>query len=168
VKLVVAMTGATGAPIGVRLLKALRELQVETHLVISRWARTTLAQETGLTVKAVEAMADTVYKPDDQGAAIASGSYRVDGMVVAPCSMKTLAALRTGYGDGLIGRAGDGPNSAGTQCMSASHPPRPDPSRCRPLTVRTCKNSTLTAGGPNLSARRPTTMTGTGHVIRGR
>ncbi len=106
-KLVVAMTGATGAPIGVRLLEALRELQVETHLVISRWARTTLAQETGLAVKTVEAMADTVYKPDDQGAAIASGSYRVDGMVVAPCSMKTLAALRTGYGDGLIGRAGD-------------------------------------------------------------
>jgi 4-hydroxy-3-polyprenylbenzoate decarboxylase len=101
------MTGATGAPIGVRLLGALRDLQVETHLVISRWARTTLAQETGLSVKAVEAMATTVYKPDDQGAAIASGSYRVDGMVVAPCSMKTLAALRTGYGDGLIGRAGD-------------------------------------------------------------
>ena len=106
-KLVVAMTGATGAPIGVRLLEALRDLQVETHLVFSRWARTTLAQETGLPVNAVEALATTVYRPDDQGAAIASGSYRIDGMVVAPCSMKTLAALRTGYGDGLIGRAGD-------------------------------------------------------------
>jgi 4-hydroxy-3-polyprenylbenzoate decarboxylase len=93
-KLVVAMTGATGAPLGVRLLKALGELGVETHLVVSRWARATIAQETGLTVRQVQALASVCHSPDDQGASISSGSFRVDGMVVVPCSMKTLASIR--------------------------------------------------------------------------
>ncbi|MFD0034765.1 UbiX family flavin prenyltransferase [Streptomyces sp. NPDC127172] len=106
-RIVVAMTGATGAPFGVRLLEVLGELGVETHLVVSRWARTTLAQETGLSLREVQAMASVCHSPDDQGASISSGSFRVDGMVVVPCSMKTLAAIRTGYGDGLIGRAAD-------------------------------------------------------------
>ncbi|WP_369199453.1 UbiX family flavin prenyltransferase [Streptomyces sp. PU-14G] len=106
-KLVVAMTGATGAPIGVRLLEALGELGAETHLVVSRWARATLAQETGLTVRQVQALASVCHSPDDQGAPISSGSFRVDGMIVVPCSMKTLASIRTGYGEGLIGRAAD-------------------------------------------------------------
>ncbi|MFB6852491.1 UbiX family flavin prenyltransferase [Streptomyces sp. NPDC056341] len=106
-RLVVAMTGATGAPFGVRLLEVLGELGVETHLVVSRWARATLTQETGLSVRQVQAMASVCHSPDDQGASISSGSFRVDGMVVVPCSMKTLAAIRTGYGDGLIGRAAD-------------------------------------------------------------
>ncbi|MFE4256741.1 UbiX family flavin prenyltransferase [Streptomyces sp. NPDC056910] len=106
-RLVVAMTGATGAPFGVRLLEVLGELGVETHLVVSRWARATLTEETGLSVREVQAMASVCHSPDDQGASISSGSFRVDGMVVVPCSMKTLAAIRTGYGDGLIGRAAD-------------------------------------------------------------
>ncbi|MEV0697257.1 UbiX family flavin prenyltransferase [Saccharopolyspora sp. NPDC050389] len=106
-KLVVALTGATGAPLGVRLLEVLGELGVETHLVISRWARATLTQETGLSVREVKEMASVCYQPDDQGAAISSGSFRVDGMVIAPCSMKTLAGVRIGYGEGLIGRAAD-------------------------------------------------------------
>ncbi|MFG2522197.1 non-oxidative hydroxyarylic acid decarboxylases subunit B [Streptomyces sp. NPDC048527] len=106
-RLVVAMTGATGAPFGVRLLEVLAELGVETHLVVSRWARATLAQETGLGVREVQAMASVCHSPDDQGASISSGSFRVDGMVVVPCSMKTLASIRTGYGEGLIGRAAD-------------------------------------------------------------
>ncbi|WP_338051627.1 UbiX family flavin prenyltransferase [Pseudonocardia acidicola] len=106
-KLVVAMTGATGAVIGIRLLEALRELDVQTHLVVSRWARATVAHETPYTMREVGALASAVYRPDDQGAAISSGSFPVDGMVVAPCSMKTLAGIRTGYGDGLIGRAAD-------------------------------------------------------------
>ncbi|MCX5433394.1 UbiX family flavin prenyltransferase [Streptomyces sp. NBC_00257] len=106
-KLVVAMTGATGAPIGVRLLEALRELDVETHLVVSRWARTTLAQETTYSLREVAALASVCHSPDDQGAAISSGSFRTDGMVVVPCSMKTLASIRTGQGEGLIGRAAD-------------------------------------------------------------
>ncbi|MFI6514635.1 UbiX family flavin prenyltransferase [Spirillospora sp. NPDC050679] len=106
-RLVVAMTGATGAPIGVRLLEALRELEVETHLVVSRWARATLAQETGYSVREVRELASAWHGPDDQGASISSGSFRTDGMAVVPCSMKTLASIRTGYGDGLIGRAAD-------------------------------------------------------------
>ncbi|MCO5995511.1 UbiX family flavin prenyltransferase [Actinoallomurus rhizosphaericola] len=106
-RLVVAMTGATGAIIGVRLLEALRELEVETHLVVSRWARATIAEETPYTVREVTDLASVVHSPDDQGAAISSGSFRTDGMIVAPCSMKTVAGIRTGYADGLIGRAAD-------------------------------------------------------------
>jgi 4-hydroxy-3-polyprenylbenzoate decarboxylase len=101
------MTGATGAVIGIRLLEALRELDVETHLVVSRWARATVTHETPYSMRDVTALASTVYNPEDQGAAISSGSFRVDGMIVAPCSMKTLAGIRVGYGDGLIGRAAD-------------------------------------------------------------
>ncbi|MEU4897581.1 UbiX family flavin prenyltransferase [Streptomyces sp. NPDC044780] len=106
-KLVVAMTGATGAPIGVRLLEALKDLGVETHLIVSRWARVTLAQETNSSARDLESLATVSHSPDDQGAPVSSGSFRVDGMVVVPCSMKTLAAIRTGCGEGLIGRAAD-------------------------------------------------------------
>lgn len=106
-RLVVAITGATGSVIGVRILAALRELGVETHLVLSRWGRATLALETDLSVAQVAAMADHSYGPDDQAALISSGSFRTDGMIIAPCSMKTLAAIRTGYGEGLVPRAAD-------------------------------------------------------------
>jgi 4-hydroxy-3-polyprenylbenzoate decarboxylase len=107
VRIVVAMTGATGAVLGIRMLEALRELDVETHLVVSRWARATVTQETSYSIREVTALASTAYSPNDQGAAISSGSFPMDGMIVAPCSMKTLAGIRTGYGDGLIGRAAD-------------------------------------------------------------
>lgn len=106
-RLVVALTGATGTVLGVRLLQTLSALDVETHLVLSRWARATLAQETEWSARDLGAMAAAAHRPDDQGAAIASGSFRADGMVVAPCSMKTLAGIRTGYSDGLIARAAD-------------------------------------------------------------
>ncbi|MFF0459669.1 non-oxidative hydroxyarylic acid decarboxylases subunit B [Streptomyces mexicanus] len=107
-RLIVGMTGATGAVFGVRLLQFLAELpEVETHLVLSRWARTTIELETGLSVADVTALADVSYAPEDQGAAISSGSFRTDGMVVVPCSMKTLAGIRAGYADGLVGRAAD-------------------------------------------------------------
>ncbi|MGI5228024.1 UbiX family flavin prenyltransferase [Actinoallomurus sp. CA-142502] len=106
-RLVVGMTGATGAIIGVRLLTALRELDVETHLVVSRWARATITEETPYTVREVTSLASVSYPPDDQGAAISSGSFRTDGMVVVPCSMKTVAGIRTGYANDLIGRAAD-------------------------------------------------------------
>ncbi|MGW7574103.1 non-oxidative hydroxyarylic acid decarboxylases subunit B [Streptomyces sp. NPDC054765] len=107
-RLVVGMTGATGAVFGVRLLQHLAGLpSVETHLVLSRWARTTIELETGLAVREVAALADEVYTPEDQGARISSGSFRTDGMVIAPCSMKTLAGIRAGYADGLVGRAAD-------------------------------------------------------------
>lgn len=108
VRLIVGMTGATGAVFGVRLLQNLAELPgVETHLVLSRWARTTIELETGLSVTDVAALADVTHRPEDQGAGISSGSFRTDGMVVVPCSMKTLAGIRAGYADGLIGRAAD-------------------------------------------------------------
>ncbi|WP_432562375.1 non-oxidative hydroxyarylic acid decarboxylases subunit B [Kineococcus sp. SYSU DK003] len=107
-RLIVGMSGATGAPLGVALLRALRDLgTVETHLVMSRWARTTIELETGLTVRQVADLADVVHGPGDQAATISSGSFRTDGMVVVPCSMKTLAGIRAGYADGLLGRAAD-------------------------------------------------------------
>lgn len=107
-RLIVAMTGATGAVLGVRLLTELSgNPQVETHLVLSRWARATVELETGLSAREVTELADVAYSPDDQGAAISSGSFPTDGMVVLPCSMKTLAGIRTGYAEGLIARAAD-------------------------------------------------------------
>jgi 4-hydroxy-3-polyprenylbenzoate decarboxylase len=108
VRLIVGITGATGAVFGVRLLEHLAELpDVETHLVLSRWARTTIELETGRTAAEVSALADVTHRPEDQGATISSGSFRTDGMVIVPCSMKTLAGIRAGYADGLVGRAAD-------------------------------------------------------------
>jgi 4-hydroxy-3-polyprenylbenzoate decarboxylase len=108
VRLIVGMTGATGAPLGVRLLEVLRDLDdVETHLVLSRWARTTVELETAYTAREVAKLADVVHGPGDQAAAISSGSFLTAGMVIVPCSMKTLAGIRTGYADGLIARAAD-------------------------------------------------------------
>lgn len=106
-RLVVAITGATGAILGVRILQALRDLDVETHLVLSRWGKVTLELETGYTAADVRAMATHSYGPGEQSAAISSGSFRTDGMIIVPCSMKTLAAIRAGYGDGLVTRAAD-------------------------------------------------------------
>jgi 4-hydroxy-3-polyprenylbenzoate decarboxylase len=107
-RLIVGITGATGAPFGVRLLETLRELpDVETHLVMSRWARTTIELETPYTVREVAKLADVAYGPGDQAAAISSGSFRTDGMIIVPCSMKTVAGIRAGYADGLVGRAAD-------------------------------------------------------------
>jgi 4-hydroxy-3-polyprenylbenzoate decarboxylase len=107
VRLVVGITGATGSVIGVRILHGLRTLGVETHLVLSRWGRATLEMETDLRAAEVYQLADHVYGPGDVAAPISSGSFRTDGMIIAPCSMKTLAAVRTGYGEGLIPRAAD-------------------------------------------------------------
>ncbi|MGI5500438.1 UbiX family flavin prenyltransferase [Lentzea sp. CA-135723] len=106
-RVVVGMTGATGAAIGIRLLEALGAVGVETHLVLSKWARATIEMETDFSVRQVQSLADHVYSSHDQAAAISSGSFRTDGMIVAPCSMKTLAAIRMGYGEGLIPRAAD-------------------------------------------------------------
>ncbi|MBT2502880.1 non-oxidative hydroxyarylic acid decarboxylases subunit B [Curtobacterium sp. ISL-83] len=107
-RLIVGMSGATGAPLGVALLQALGSIpEVETHLVLSRWARTTIELETPYSVADVRAMADVVYGSGDQAAKISSGSFRTDGMVIIPCSMKTLAGIRAGYADELLGRAAD-------------------------------------------------------------
>ncbi|MFD4523762.1 non-oxidative hydroxyarylic acid decarboxylases subunit B [Streptomyces sp. NPDC058470] len=107
-RLIVGMTGATGAKIGIQLLQELRaQPEVETHLVMSRWARATIELETDWTAREVARLADVTHGQDDQAAAISSGSFRVDGMIVAPCSVKTLAAIRAGYGGDLIARAAD-------------------------------------------------------------
>jgi 4-hydroxy-3-polyprenylbenzoate decarboxylase len=106
-RLIVGITGATGVIYGVRLLERLRDAGVETHLVISRWGARTLTHETPYSREQVEVLAHTTYAPGDMGAAISSGSFQTAGMVVVPCSAKTLAAIAHGYGDGLIHRAAD-------------------------------------------------------------
>ncbi len=106
-RIIVAMTGATGAPLTLKVLKCLRDMQVEIHLIASEWARTTLRQECGITYGELCAMADVVHDPRNQGATISSGSYEVEGMIVVPCSMKTLASIRAGFADTLIARAAD-------------------------------------------------------------
>jgi 4-hydroxy-3-polyprenylbenzoate decarboxylase len=105
--LIVALTGATGIVYGVRLLERLREAGVATHLVMSKWAMQTMLHETRYTLEAVKRLATDVHNPDDFGAAISSGSFVTRGMVVAPCSMRTLAAISTGNGTNLIHRAAD-------------------------------------------------------------
>ena len=101
------MTGATGAIYGVRLLERLRDNGVETHLVISRWGARTLLHETPYTREQVEALATAAYPAADMGASISSGSFHTDGMVIAPCSAKTLAAIAHGFGENLVHRAAD-------------------------------------------------------------
>jgi 4-hydroxy-3-polyprenylbenzoate decarboxylase len=106
-RLIVGITGASGAILGVRLLERLRETDVQTHLVVTRWGRMTLEHETGLSRADVRALADVSYGHGDQGAAISSGSFRTDGMIVAPCSTRTLAAIAHGLSDDLVCRAAD-------------------------------------------------------------
>ncbi len=106
-KLIVGITGATGTIFGVRLLQILEGTGVETHLVMSKWATRTLLHETPYTAEEVQQMATHHYPSNDQGAAISSGSFLTKGMIVAPCSMKTLAAIANGMGDNLIARAAD-------------------------------------------------------------
>ena len=115
-KLIVAITGATGVVYGVRLLQRLREANVEVHLVISKWGARTLLHETPYTREQVEALATETYASNDMGAAIASGSFQAAGMIIAPCSVKTLGAIAHGYGDSLVHRAADeGVGSAGVR-----------------------------------------------------
>ena len=106
-KIIVGMTGATGAIYGVRILERLREAGVETHLVISRWGARTLLHETPYTREHVASLATATYAAADMGATISSGSFRTDGMIVAPCSAKTLAAIAHGFGENLLHRAAD-------------------------------------------------------------
>jgi 4-hydroxy-3-polyprenylbenzoate decarboxylase len=107
-RLVVGVSGASGAVLGVRLLEVLAQIDtIETHLIISHAARITVSDETGRSVKQVEALADVVYNPQDVGAAIASGSFPTDGMVIIPCSIKTLSAVAHCYASDLLSRAAD-------------------------------------------------------------
>ena len=106
-RLIVGISGATGAIYGVRLLQMLQKTGVETHLIVSRWGARTLAHETPYKLDEVQRMATTFYSPDDQGAAVSSGSFLTDGMVLCPCSVRSVAAIAHGHGDNLLHRAAD-------------------------------------------------------------
>jgi flavin prenyltransferase len=106
-RLIVGITGASGSIYGVRLLEKLKGTDIETHLVMSRWGARTLVHETTYTPEQVQALATVTHPLTDQGASISSGSFLTMGMVVAPCSVRTLAAIAHGIGDNLIHRAAD-------------------------------------------------------------
>jgi flavin prenyltransferase len=107
-RLIIGMTGSTGAIFGVRFLEALKHTgDVESHLVISKWAQRTIEHETNYTVEQVRGLADVVHSPGDMGATLSSGSFLTEGMVVIPCSVRTLAGIAQGVGDHLVHRAAD-------------------------------------------------------------
>lgn len=106
-RLIIGISGASGAIYGVRMLEALRATPVETHLIMSQMAQVTLATETSYSLRQVQALADVVHQPKDLGASISSGSFRTMGMVVAPCSMRSLAEIATSLTGSLLSRAAD-------------------------------------------------------------
>ncbi|MCM3714259.1 UbiX family flavin prenyltransferase [Halalkalibacter oceani] len=106
-KIVVGISGASGAIYGIRTLEVLQKLGMESHAVISNAAKQTIEYETDYTVEDVQALATSVYGQEEIGAAISSGSFKVDGMIVAPCSIKTLSAIANSFNDELITRAAD-------------------------------------------------------------
>jgi 4-hydroxy-3-polyprenylbenzoate decarboxylase len=107
-RIIIGISGATGAIYGIRLLDVLRSVDgVETHLVLSPSARRTIVLETDFSVEQVEALGGHVYRPNDIAAAISSGSFRAAGMIVAPCSIKTLSGIATSYSDNLLLRSAD-------------------------------------------------------------
>jgi 4-hydroxy-3-polyprenylbenzoate decarboxylase len=106
-RLIIGISGASGAVYGIRLLELLKDTEIETHLIVSRAASMTIASETDLKVADVEALADVVHSNQDVGAACSSGSFQNLGMVVAPCSIKTMAEIATGVTANLISRAAD-------------------------------------------------------------
>jgi 4-hydroxy-3-polyprenylbenzoate decarboxylase len=106
-RLIVGITGATGAIFGIRLLEELSQAGVETHLVMSKWAERTIEHETSYTAAEVRAKASFCHTVLNQAAPISSGSFRTSGMIIAPCSVKTLAAIAHGFGENLIERSAD-------------------------------------------------------------
>ncbi|HEY4261207.1 MAG TPA: UbiX family flavin prenyltransferase [Schlesneria sp.] len=106
-RIIVGISGATGTIYGIRLLELLRQLEVESHLVVSSAGDLTRAYETELSASELKARADVVYQPKDVGSAIASGSFRTLGMIVAPCSIRTLSEIATGVTSSLLSRAAD-------------------------------------------------------------
>ena len=106
-RLIVGITGASGAIYGIRLLKLLQPTDIETHLVMSKSAKIALAQEMDLSISDVAALADVVHQADNIGATISSGSFKTLGMVIAPCSMRSLSEIATGVTSSLVTRAAD-------------------------------------------------------------
>jgi 4-hydroxy-3-polyprenylbenzoate decarboxylase len=106
-RVIVGMTGATGAIFGVRLLEALKGSDVESHLVMSKWAQRTIEHETPFTMKQVCALASVYHNASNMAATISSGSFITEGMIIVPCSMRTLGSIANGTGDNLVQRAAD-------------------------------------------------------------
>ncbi len=107
-RIVVGISGASGVIYGIRLLEVLHGVEeVETHLILTSAARRTIALETDVSIERIEGLADRVYRPGDIAAAVSSGSFRTSGMIVAPCSIKTVSGIATSYSDNLLLRAAD-------------------------------------------------------------
>jgi 4-hydroxy-3-polyprenylbenzoate decarboxylase len=104
-KLVIGITGSTGVIYGVRLLQVLKETNIQTHLIITEWAKKCLTMETNFTVDAVKSLATTVSDESNMAASISSGTHKIDGMIVIPCTMKTLSSIAVGYDETLVSRA---------------------------------------------------------------
>lgn len=104
-RLVIGITGSTGVIYGVRLLEVLKEKNIETHLIITEWAKKCIAMETNFTIDAVKSLATTVSDESNMAASISSGTHKMDGMIVIPCTMKTLSSIAIGYDETLVARA---------------------------------------------------------------
>jgi len=104
-KLIVGITGSTGVIYGIRLLEILKKLNIETHLIMSEWAAKCIGMETEYPLEQVKSLASTVSDEHNMAASISSGTHKVDGMIVAPCSMKTLSSIANGYDETLVARA---------------------------------------------------------------
>jgi flavin prenyltransferase len=104
-KLIIGITGSTGAIYGIRLLEELKKLNIETHLIISQWGAKCISLETESTLDYVKSLATSISDEQNMASSVSSGTHRIDGMIVAPCSMKTLSAIANGYDDTLVARA---------------------------------------------------------------
>lgn len=104
-RLIVAITGGSGVVYGIKILEILKNLEVESHLVISKWGERNVKIETDKTIEYVKSLATKHYDNDNMAAAISSGSFKTDGMAIVPCSMKTLSSIASGYDDSLISRS---------------------------------------------------------------
>ncbi|WP_316505264.1 UbiX family flavin prenyltransferase [Nitrosopumilus sp.] len=104
-KLIIGITGSTGSVYGIRMLEALKKLNVETHLIMSEWAEKCIGMETDYEIDYVKSLATNTSDEKNMASSVSSGTHQIDGMIVAPCSMKTLSAIATGYDDTLIARA---------------------------------------------------------------
>ena len=106
-RIIVGITGATGAIFGIRLLQAMRAAEVETHLVLSKWGLQTIEHEMGISADQLRELASVSHGTSNMAATVSSGSFFTDGMVIAPCSMRTLGAIAHGYGESLVHRSAD-------------------------------------------------------------
>lgn len=104
-KLIIGITGSTGVIYGVRILEVLKEKKIETHLIMSEWAKKCLAMETNLSIEQVKELANTSSEDSNMAATVSSGTHKIDGMIVIPCSMKTLSSIANGYDETLVARA---------------------------------------------------------------